>query len=270
MSSNTSSSRLLVLIAAVLTPLSACTKQAETGRVSELEQQVSELVQEINDLKVAETSAVASSTSTTQLATTTTTDPAAIAVETFTWQENSDRVKELQELIGATPDGSYGPRTREKHIDYLKTNGLSVDGVPSPPKSSGGGGSSSAPVPEGGLIFDRCSSCGQGFSSGSCANWTISVTNSSNVKVVSMTFAPPAAGWRDRTSARSDVPATAPPRKINLNLEPWARGIFQFQICTDTPSPGSGWEYFNLAPRSVGVVWSNGARGSSCYNLGCY
>jgi len=247
------------------------------AQVAALEEQVSELVEEIQTL-----------TSTTTTSAPPSTDPVPTSLvagdeqtllQQYDWMENSDRVRQLQQLIGATTDGLYGAETRKQHLAALRMRGLTIDGVPSVPESSsgslspaGGAPSGQAPAaPDGGLVFARCYDCGQGFSSGSCANWVLVITNSSNLQVNSFTFAPPGAYWWDRSSGYGndsvEIPADAPPRTINANLAPWATGRYAFQICTGTPSPGQGWEYNTLAPRSVSFVWSNGARGTSCYNL---
>lgn len=260
--------RSITLLVVALAVLAGCQTSENSARVQELEEQISDLVDEMQKLNQTtsppsvSSSLAPTTTSTSPKSTDPASSPTEILTSSYSWNEQSDRVRALQEIIGATPDGSYGPKTREKHLQYLQDQGLGLEGVPAIPSTD------PAPTPDGGLTFSRCSDCGQGFPQGSCANWVISVTNSSNVNVSSMTFAPPAASWSNRSG--QSVPANAASRKININLDPWATGRFAFQICTTTPSPGPGYEYAVVAPRSVGIVWSNGARGSSCYNLGCY
>ena len=264
--------RFLVSIAFVA---AGCTGQAvpsaDSAEVEELSREISLLREQLAELTettppttsttsvpVSETSVVVAST------TTTSTDPAiSVLLRSYEWGESSDEVAELQRQIGATPDGDYGPRTREAHLEALEAMGLATEGVPSPPAA-----------PAGGLIFERCGDCGQGFPSGPCANWTVFATNSSDVTVTSFTFSPPSGHWWERASGYGDsanyVAASAPPRTLTVGLSPYQSAQYTFQICTDTPSPGAGWEYGMLAPRSISFVWANGARGATCYNLGCY
>ena len=60
----------------------------------------------------------------------------AILTATFVWGENSDRVRLLQQVLGATVDGIYGPGTRAVHLTELSVRALSVAGVPAPPVAS--------------------------------------------------------------------------------------------------------------------------------------
>ena len=57
----------------------------------------------------------------------------AILTATFVWGENSDRDRLLQQVLGATVDGIYGPGTRAVHLTELSVRALSVAGVPAPP-----------------------------------------------------------------------------------------------------------------------------------------
>ena len=57
----------------------------------------------------------------------------AILTATFGWGEISDRVRLLQQVLGATVDGIYGLGTRAVHLTELSVRALSVAGVPAPP-----------------------------------------------------------------------------------------------------------------------------------------
>ena len=83
----------------------------------------------------------ASTTSATATAATTTmaafaVPASAILTATFVWGENSDRVRLLQQVLGATVDGIYGPGTRAVQLTELSVRALSVAGVPAPPVAS--------------------------------------------------------------------------------------------------------------------------------------
>jgi hypothetical protein len=54
----------------------------------------------------------------------------------YAWDETSEAVRELQVVIGATPDGNYGPKTREAHLAELNARGLATDNVPTAPQTS--------------------------------------------------------------------------------------------------------------------------------------
>lgn len=51
----------------------------------------------------------------------------------YDYREQSQRVVALQELVGAEPDGNYGPRTREAHLRVLNEREMTVDNVPELP-----------------------------------------------------------------------------------------------------------------------------------------
>lgn len=127
-------------------------------------------------------------------------------------------------------------------------------------------------APQGGLIFNDCDKCGQSFPTGACANWRLSVTNSSDEKVKSFVFKPPSSFWREIAAGFSgvEVKANSPSRTITINLAPYDSTEIQFQICTDTPPPGSGWEYSNYAPQNIPFTWASGAKGNACFNIGCF
>ena len=82
-----------------------------------------------------------STTSTTATVATTTTAgfavPASVILTaTFVWGENSDRVRLLQQVLGATVDGIYGAGTRAVHLTELSTRALSAAGVPAAPTTT--------------------------------------------------------------------------------------------------------------------------------------
>jgi hypothetical protein len=272
---------MVVSLSAVILLTSACAADKSPSEISALKEQVAELEAVVAEANATTLPASSSSAPTTPLTTPrvtqTTIDPTlAILQRSYRWMESSAGVSELQAIVGATPDGVYGERTRARHIAALQERGLSTTNVPVMPSSSsgsttGGGGGSSVAVPDGGLLFPRCSDCGQGFSSGNCANWKLSITNSSNVTVKSMTFSPPGSTWRDRSAGWEnpvEIPADGPGRTFTINLAPYQTMPLQFQICTNTPQPGSTWEYSNLAPITVAFEWVNGAGGSACFR-GC-
>ena len=81
--------------------------------------------------------------------TTTTLDPTTeILLRTYEWQEESESVRELQNQIGRTPDGIYGPRTRESHLEALRAAGLPEDGVPNPDDAGDSAGEQTTSPPE--------------------------------------------------------------------------------------------------------------------------
>ncbi len=60
----------------------------------------------------------------------------AVLLGVYVWDETSEAVRDLQVLIGATPDGNYGPKTREAHLAELNARGLATDNVPTAPQTS--------------------------------------------------------------------------------------------------------------------------------------
>ena len=70
----------------------------------------------------------------TPAATPTPSDPdSVILTREYEWLIPSIEVMELQELLGISADGLYGPGTREAHIAALEANGLPLSGVPNIP-----------------------------------------------------------------------------------------------------------------------------------------
>lgn len=56
-----------------------------------------------------------------------------ILLAEYAYNERSDEVRELQEAVGADPDGHYGIRTREAHITALEEKELDDSHVPDVP-----------------------------------------------------------------------------------------------------------------------------------------
>ena len=89
------------------------------------------------------TTAAPSTTTAAPVATTTTTttttaapvDEVAVLTGPYAWGPSVDAVL-LQEVLGVTADGWYGPATREAHLAENEARGLSVDGVPAPPTTT--------------------------------------------------------------------------------------------------------------------------------------
>lgn len=73
-------------------------------------------------------------TTTSTLATPTTTlaplDEEVVLLADFAWNERSERVRILQEVLGITADGVYGPSTRTAHLTSNRERGLSQDAIP--------------------------------------------------------------------------------------------------------------------------------------------
>ena len=85
------------------------------------------------------TTAAPSTTTAAPVATTTTTvapvDEVAVLTGPYAWGPSVDAVL-LQEVLGVTADGWYGPATREAHLAENEARGLSVDGVPAAPTTT--------------------------------------------------------------------------------------------------------------------------------------
>ena len=100
------------------------------------------------------TTAAPSTTTAAPVATTTTTttttaapvDEVAVLTGPYAWGPSVDTVL-LQEVLGVTADGWYGPATREAHLAENEARGLSVDGVPAPPTTTTTAAPATTPTP---------------------------------------------------------------------------------------------------------------------------
>lgn len=128
-------SRIGVLAAAVLAV--GCSGPNYDDQISALTSEIALLKQQVRELTlttVDTTPTTLAAPTTTVPATTTTLDVnSAVLMSTYTWGEQSDAVRDLQVLIGASADGIYGPKTRAAHLVALVAAGLSVDHVPNQP-----------------------------------------------------------------------------------------------------------------------------------------
>ncbi|HYE87534.1 MAG TPA: transglycosylase family protein, partial [Vicinamibacterales bacterium] len=57
-------------------------------------------------------------------------EPASVAAQAFDWGHSGPVVRDLQRLLGVTPDGVYGTGTWTAHLQYLKNNGLAINLAP--------------------------------------------------------------------------------------------------------------------------------------------
>ena len=128
-------SRIGVLAAAVLAV--GCSGPNYDDQISALTSEIALLKQQVRELTlttVDTTPTTLAAPTTTVPATTTTLDVnSAVLMSTYTWGEQSDAVRDLQVLIGASADVIYGPKTRAAHLVALVAAGLSVDHVPDQP-----------------------------------------------------------------------------------------------------------------------------------------
>jgi len=58
-------------------------------------------------------------------------DQEVVLLAEFRWNERGDRVRILQEVLGLTADGTYGPATRAAHLAANRSRGLSLELIPS-------------------------------------------------------------------------------------------------------------------------------------------
>jgi len=127
--------RVGVLAALVVT--AGCSGPNYDDQISALTSEIALLKQQVRELTlttVDTTPTTLAAPTTTVPATTTTLDVnSAVLMGAYTWGEQSDAVRDLQVLIGASADGIYGPKTRAAHLVALVAAGLSVDHVPDQP-----------------------------------------------------------------------------------------------------------------------------------------
>jgi len=70
-----------------------------------------------------------------------------VVLDEYAWG-SGDNVEELQDILGVTADGQYGPQTRAVHIELLEGMGWSTENVPGAPAGSSGSFSNSNPTPQ--------------------------------------------------------------------------------------------------------------------------
>ena len=120
--------------------VAGCSGPNYDDQISALTSEIALLKQQVRELSlttVDTTPTTLPPTTTTLPATTTTVDAnTAILLATYAWGEQSDAVRDLQVLVGASADGVYGPKTRAAHVVALTSAGLGVDHVPDPPAST--------------------------------------------------------------------------------------------------------------------------------------
>ncbi len=54
----------------------------------------------------------------------------------YGWFERGDRVRDLQQVLGLSVDGVYGPATRAVHLAAIEEWGLAADGIPPIPTTT--------------------------------------------------------------------------------------------------------------------------------------
>ena len=54
----------------------------------------------------------------------------------YGWFERGDRVRDLQQVLGLSVDGVYGPATRAVHLAEIEEWGLAADGIPPIPTTT--------------------------------------------------------------------------------------------------------------------------------------
>jgi hypothetical protein len=70
-----------------------------------------------------------------------------VLLDEYAWG-SGDNVEDLQDILGVTVDGQYGPQTRAVHIALLESMGWSTENVPDAPAASSGSFSNSNPTPQ--------------------------------------------------------------------------------------------------------------------------
>jgi hypothetical protein len=70
-----------------------------------------------------------------------------VVLDEYAWG-SGDNVEALQDILGVTADGQYGPQTQSVHIELLEGMGWSTDNVPDAPAVSSGASSNANPTPQ--------------------------------------------------------------------------------------------------------------------------
>ncbi len=114
--------KIVGLLAVTLTFVIACSSQEPNNATSVPAKSVAISTSEVP----VTTTAAPTSTSEVPV------DETAILTATYEWMTTSDRVRDLQIVLGIAQDGVYGPGTRSVHLQVNNDRGLSVEGIPSP------------------------------------------------------------------------------------------------------------------------------------------
>ena len=110
----------------------------------------------------------------------------AILLDEYSWGR-ADNVVALQDLLGVTADGQYGPQTRTAHIEMLEVMGWSTNNVPDTPVTGSGSTSNFNPTPQCTEWWDVARSAGWAeedlprlgrimYKESTCRPWAVSPT----------------------------------------------------------------------------------------------
>lgn len=109
-----------------------------------------------------------------------------VVLDEYSWG-SGDNVEALQDILGVTADGQYGPQTRSVHIELLEGMGWSAENVPGVPAARSGSSSNSNPTPQCTEWWDVARSAGWAeedlprlgrimYKESTCRPWAVSPT----------------------------------------------------------------------------------------------